>query len=108
MVLFIFVISTGAWFMLYCGLFMVFASFAYSIIIINDPVMVIPFADDEGHLTRMVLHHGWAWILNIVTGILTVLCACLILVLNYFFPRQVATFFHHTIVEEDEFFQVCN
>lgn len=105
-VLFIFVISTAAWFMLYTGLFMVLASFAYSIIIINDPVMEIPFGDIEGHRVALVLHHGWAYIINIVTGCGTTLLACLILILNFFFPRQVATFFHHTVVEEDEFFQI--
>lgn len=108
MILFVFVIDTAAWFMLYCGLFMIFASFAYSIIIINDPVMKIPFADNEGARVELVNHYGWAWILNIVTGILTTLLAILILVLNFFVPREVATFFHHTIVEEDEFFQASH
>ena len=108
MVLFIFVISSAGWFMLYCGLFMVFASVAYSIIVINDPVMSIPFGDIEGHRVLLTPHFGWSWILNIITGFLTVILACLVLILNYFFPRQVATFFHHTIVEEDEFFQVSS
>ncbi len=105
MILFIFVISTGALFMLYSGLFMVFASFAYSIIIINDPQFSIPFADVEGRRVNLETHFGWAWILNLCTGCATVVLATLVLVLNFFFPREIATFFHHTIVEEDEFFQ---
>lgn len=108
MILFIFVIGTGAWFMLYSGLFMIFASFAYSIIIINDPEFAIPFADIEGHRVTLITHYGWSWILNLVTGIATTLLAILVLVLNFFIPREVATFFHHTIVEEDEFFQASH
>ncbi len=92
--------------MLYSGLFMIFASFAYSIIIINDPQFRIPFADIEGRLIFLETHFGWAWILNLVTGCATTVLACLVLVLNFFLPREVATFFHHTVVEEDEFFQV--
>ncbi len=104
-ILFIFVIDTGAWFMLYSGLFQVFASFAYAIIIINDPPFAIPFANIEGERVLLETHFGWAWILNLVTGLVTTGLAVLVLILNFFLPRETATFFHHTIVEEDEFFQ---
>ncbi len=107
MLLFIFVISTGAWFMLMVGLIMVLASFSYAIIIINDPPLVFPFADNEGHVVRLTPHFGWCWYLNLFTGIATVVMAIVILLMNFFFPRKIAAFFHHSIVEEDEFFQVC-
>lgn len=92
--------------MLTTGLVMCLASFAYAIIIINDPPFKLPFADNEGHLVRLAPHFGWSWYLNLFTGILVVILAIVILVLNYFIPRKIATVFHHSVVEEDEFFQV--
>lgn len=108
MLLFIFVIGTGGWFMLTTGLIMVLASFSYAIIIINDPSIFFPFADDEGKEVKLTPHFGWSWILNLVTGIAVVVLAVIILFMNYFFPRQIAVVFHHSIVEEDEFFQVSS
>lgn len=104
--LFIFVIGTGGWFMLTMGLLMVLASFAYAIIILNDPHIFFPFADDHGEEVVIVPTYGWSWWLNLITGIATVILAVIVLFMNYFFPRQIAVIFHHSVVEEDEFFQV--
>ena len=93
--------------MLYTGLIMVLAAFSYAIIIINDPLFRIPFADNEGAMLFLETHFGWAWYLDLITGVVTVFLAVVILVSNFVVPRSVATFFHHSIVEEDEFFQVC-
>lgn len=106
MLLFIFVIGTGGWFMLMTGLVMVLASFAYGIIIINDPHIFFPFADDRGEEVVLRPHFGWSFILNICTGSAVVILAIIVLLMNYFFPRQIASVFHHSVVEEDEFFQV--
>lgn len=92
--------------MLTTGLIMVLASFSYAIIIINDPPFILPFADIHGELVQLKPHFGWSWYLNLFTGIAVVALAILILVLNYFIPRKVAVIFHHSMVEEDEFFQV--
>lgn len=106
MLLFIFVISTGAIFMFYTGLMMVCASASFGIIIINSPPLKVPFGNIEGAVTFLFPSFGWAWWLTLVTGIVTMGLAILVWVLNYFMPRKIATVFHHSIVEEDEFFQV--
>lgn len=106
MLLFIFVIGTGAWFMLATGLVMTLASFAYSIIIINDPPIFFPFADNAGDVVLLKPKFGWSWYLNIFTGIAVVILAVIILFMNFFMPRKIAVVFHHSVVEEDEFFQV--
>lgn len=92
--------------MLMTGLVMVLASFAYAIIIINDPHIFFPFADDHGEEVVLRPHFGWSFILNICTGVAVVFLALVVIIMNYFFPRQIAVVFHHSIVEEDEFFQV--
>jgi len=106
MLLFIFVISTGAIFMLYTGLMMLSACASFGIIIINSPPLKVPFGNNEGAVTFLFPTFGWAWWLTLWTGIATVALAILIWVLNYFMPRRIATVFHHSVVEEDEFFQV--
>ena len=106
MLLFIFVIGTGGWFMLMTGLIMILASFSYAIIIINDPPIFFPFADDDGGMVSLFPHFGWSWYLNLLTGIAVVFLSIIILFMNYFFPRKIAVIFHHSVVEEDEFFQV--
>lgn len=86
---------------------MILAAFSYAIIIINDPLFRIPFANNVGSMVFLETKYGWAWYLDIITGIITTILAVVILILNFVVPRSVATFFHHSIVEEDEFFQVC-
>ena len=108
MLLFIFVIGTGGWFMLTTGLVMILASFSYAIIILNDPHIFFPFADNHGEVVKLIPTYGWSWWLNLITGIAVVALALVVLIMNYFFPRQIATVFHHSVVEEDEFFQVRN
>ncbi|KAL5457354.1 hypothetical protein EMCRGX_G034603 [Ephydatia muelleri] len=99
--LFIYVIRQGALFMLYMGLVLCLAVFTYGMVIMNTTKMTIPFQD--GTLNPQF---GWSWWLTLVTGIFSVIVSIVILVTNYIFPRQVAAFFHHTLIEEDEFFAV--
>ena len=93
--------------MLYMGLVLCLAVFTYAIVIINGTnnaaKMKIPFQD--GTLDPQF---GWAWWLTLVTGVFSVIVSIVILVTNFIFPRQVATFFHHTLIEEDEFFAVSS
>lgn len=103
--LFIFIISTGAVFMFYTGLMMVCACAAFGIIIINSPILQVPFGDIHGELVFLRPKFGWAWYLSLFTGLVTIGLAILIWVMNYFMPRRIATVFHHSVVEEDEFFQ---
>lgn len=92
--------------MLQTGLIMCLASFAYAIIVINDPRIFFPFGDNEGHMVKLFPDFGWCWYLNLLTGIAVVALSIVILFMNYFFPRKIAVVFHHSVVEEDEFFQV--
>lgn len=93
--------------MLTTGLIMILASFAYGIIIYNDPPMVLPFADDHGVEVFLRPNFGGSWYLCLLTGIAVVVLAIVVLLMNYFLPRHIAVVFHHSVVEEDEFFQVC-
>lgn len=92
--------------MLMVGLLMVLASFSYAIIIINDPRIFFPFADEHGEMVSLKPDFGWSWYLNLITGIVTCMLAVVVLFVNFIWPRKAAVFFHHSVVEEDEFFQV--
>ena len=85
---------------------MCLASFSYAIIVINDPPIFFPFADNEGEMVLLKPNFGWSWYLNLLTGIAVVFLSIIVLFMNYFFPRKIAVVFHHSVVEEDEFFQV--
>lgn len=104
--LFIFVIRYGAWFMLITGMLMVLACFAFGIIMINDPPLAVPFANPIQGEVFVRPTYGWSFILTIVTGNVVWFLALVILLMDYFMPRRIAVVFHHSIVEEDEFFQV--
>lgn len=92
--------------MLQTGLIMILASFSFAIIQINDPVLAVPFGDIHGERVLLKPTFGWAWYLNLLTGIATTVLAIVIILMHYFFPRKIAVVFHHSIVEEDEFFVV--
>ena len=88
------------------GITMVLACFAYGIIILNDPKMKIPFFNPEEMAVFVDPHFGWSWYLPLFTGIATLILGLVIAILDFFFPRKIAVVFHHSIVEEDEFFAV--
>ena len=92
--------------MFYTGLMMVCACASFAIITLNSPELKIPFGDIRGGQVLLDPEFGWAWYLTLLTGIATIGLAILVWVLNYFMPRRIATVFHHSVVEEDEFFQV--
>lgn len=105
-ILYVFVIKFGAIFTIYTGLIMILACFAYAIIIMNDPEMAIPFANEiQGPVFLKPTYH-WSFYLPLFTGIATFFIGVAVYLGDYFVPRQVAVIFHHSIVEEDEFFQV--
>lgn len=92
--------------MLITGLLMVLACFAFGIISINDPPLAVPFANPMQGEVLVRPTYGWSFILTIVTGNVVWVLALIILLMDYFMPRRIAVVFHHSIVEEDEFFQV--
>ncbi len=85
---------------------MVLACFSFGLIILNDPKMRIPFANEEEGAVLIDPEFGWSWYLTLVTGILTFFLGIFILVMDFFFPRKIAVVFHHSIIEDDDFFQV--
>ena len=93
--------------MVITGLLMILACFAYGIIIINDPKIAIPFANPRDRFTgTLEPDYGWSFYLSLIVGIIVVLLGVIIIMLDYFVPRKIAVVFHHSIVEEDEFFAV--
>lgn len=91
--------------MIITALVMIFACFSYGILIINDPDLIIPFADGSGPVL-LEPKFDWSFYLVLLTGIVAFLLGVVILLMDYFFPRKIAVVFHHSIVEEDEFFLV--
>lgn len=88
------------------GSIMILACFSYGIIILNDPKMKIPFANPVDHVVFVDPQFGWSWWLTLWTGIATVVIGTVVLFLDFFLPRKIAIVFHHSVVEEDEFFAV--
>lgn len=68
--------------------------------------MILPFANQVSGPVFLQPHYGWSFYLVIITGIITFALACVVLLMDFFFPRKIAVVFHHSVVEEDEFFQV--
>ena len=104
--LYIFVIRLGAYFTMLTGSIMVLSCFAFGIIILNDPKMKIPFANPIDHVVFIDPQFGWSWWLPLFTGIALIILGFVILLLDFFLPRKIAVVFHHSVVEEDEFFVV--
>ena len=103
LILFWLVIRLGAISLIWLGVIMILAIFFYGIIIINDPELRIPFgpSDDE----TIIPHFGWSFYLTLFTGLGCIFFGCIIWLMDFFVPRQIAVVFNHTIVEDDEFFQ---
>ena len=87
--------------MAWIGMLMLLAIFAYGVIIINDPILQIPFADGVVYPT-----FGWSWYLTLVTGLFCLFLGIVIVVLDYFLPRKIAIVFNRTLIEEDDVFYV--
>ncbi|XP_065907308.1 dual oxidase maturation factor 1-like isoform X2 [Dysidea avara] len=103
MILFWLVIRYGAISMIWLGVLMILAIFFFGIITINDPELLIPFGPGEDNTIDP--HFGWSFYLCMLTGIGCVFCGCLIWFMDYFFPREIAKVFNHSLIEDDEFFQ---
>lgn len=88
------------------GSIMILACFAYGVIILNDPKMKIPFANPDDQVVFIDPQFGWSWYLPLFTGIGTLVLGTVVLIMDYFLPRKIAIVFHHSVVEEDEFFAV--
>ena len=99
------------------GVLMVCACFAYGMIIINDPHIVLPWnradchpdpANNEWCAIQMTPSFGWSFYIVLATGIVTFLVGVLLFMTDFFRPRWVASWFHHNVIEEDEEFVVVS
>ena len=77
------------------------AALTYGVLVQNDPPLRIPFQD--GVIQPMF---SYSFYLTAITGGLTMIASIVILLLNWIWPRKVASFFHHSIVEDDTIFEV--
>ncbi len=99
--IFIFNIKNGAYFLFLTGSMLTLAAFQYSITVQNDPPLQIPFQDSVLRPT-----FNYSFYLTIITGLLTMFAAGVILLMDWLWPRKIAHFFHHSIVEDDAIFEV--
>jgi len=89
--------------MIWLGVIMIMAIFLWGIITLNTPELLIPFGPGDDYTIDPKF--GWSYILCMITGIGCVLLGCLIWFMDFFFPRQIAVVFNHSLIEDDEFFQ---
>ena len=109
---FIFDIPYGAYLMVILGCCMIIACLCFGLITINETELVFPWTipDCDGETQDCTIfldpEFGWCFYLVLATGIAVVLLGFLIYLLHYLYPRHVASFFHHSTIEDDEIFLV--
>ena len=99
--LFICNIRRGGYFMFLCGVMQLLAALTYGVVSQNDPPLRVYFADNVLRPT-----FNYAFYLTLFTGLLTVVLAGVVVVMDIFYPRKIATFFHHALTEDDVIFEV--
>ncbi|KAI6649086.1 Dual oxidase maturation factor 1 [Oopsacas minuta] len=87
-VLFLFSIRSGGWILTLIGALMVLCIIIWSTNNINDPEIEFPFED-----AILRLHYGAHWYLTLFTGLISVGLGIAIVLLDIFFPIQIAAFF---------------
>lgn len=86
--------------MLITGLVLLLAVLTYGVLIQNDPPLRIVFPD-----ATLRPKFNYSFYLTLVTGALTSFLACVIFLVDCICPRKTATFFHHSIIEDDTIFE---
>ena len=100
---FIFSIRYGAYFMFLTGVLLGLASLTYGVVIQNDPPLKIPFQDGVLQPT-----FNYSFYLTTGTSGLTMIAALIVLIMDLSCPRKIALFFHHSLVEDDAIFEVSS
>ena len=85
------------------GSMMGLAALTYGVVVQNNPPLTIPFQDGVIRPT-----FNYSFYLTVITGGLTMIAAIVIIIMDIFWPRKIATFFHHSLVEDDAIFEVSN
>ena len=83
------------------GCMMLLAILTYGVVTANDPPLRIIFPDN---ILRPKFNY--AFYLTLITGIFTTILACIILLMNFLYPRKVAKVFHHGLIADDSIFEV--
>ena len=99
--LFIYVIRWGAFYLLFTGLLMLLAVASYGLIILNDPPLQIHFHDGV-----LKPQFKAPFYLVLLTGVGATILAIVIVIADKIWPRKVAQVFNHSIIEDDIIFQV--
>lgn len=99
--IFIFNVRNGAYFLFLTGAMLCLAPFTYGIVIQNDPPFKIPFQDGV-----LIPTFDYSFYLTAATGGVTILLSIIIVIMDIFWPRKIATFFHHSLVDDDSVFEV--
>lgn len=97
--------------MMLLGTLMLCAVISYSVIIQNDPHIVLPWnaagchpdpANNEWCTLIMKPSFGWSWYLVLFTGFFVLIGGVVLYLLDFFAPHYAAALFHHNIIESDE------
>ena len=100
---FIMSVHLGSNLLLLTGILLCLATLTYSILTKNDPPFLVRFPDGA-----LRLNFDYSFYMTGVTGLLTVVLAILVRCVGVIYPRSIATFFHHAIIEDDSIFEVCS
>lgn len=100
-VLFINNVFHGAVYMLITGLLLLLAVLNYGVLIQNDPPLRIIFPD-----ATLRPKFNYSFYLTLVTGAVTSILACVILLVDFIYPRRTAEFFHHSVIDDDASYEV--
>ena len=83
------------------GAMLCLAALTYRLLIKNNPPFQVHFPD-----AVLRPDYSYSFYLAIATGVLTILGSGVILFMSVVWPRKIATFFHHAIIEDDTMFEV--
>lgn len=83
------------------GAMLCLAALTFSIVIQNDPPLQVHFPD-----AILRPKFNYSFYLTAATGVMTCILACIVLVMQNLYPRKVALFFHHTLLEDDAIYEV--
>ena len=108
----IFDVYYGAYLMSILGLTMILACLSFGLITMHKTELVFPWTmpsckgENLDCTLLLDVKFGWSWYLVLCTGIAVFVCSVIIYIVNFFYPRHVALFFHYSSVSDDGMFMV--
>ncbi|XP_072038743.1 dual oxidase maturation factor 1-like isoform X2 [Amphiura filiformis] len=89
LILFFNVVRYGAYFLMATGVTMITGNIIYASVRFGSE-MIIPFTDEK----KLIFHKGASFYVCLVAGIVSVVCGLLVVLLDYFEPEKVSSFFN--------------